>query len=114
METEIRHRLPSKERSIKDITPDDKIVRVLGVVVGSDEDNFSIMLDDGTGRAVVQFIDPDQFQKAEAGKRVRVIGRTRVQEEEVYIEAELIQDMGRLDMGLYEQVRYITEKIRGE
>ncbi len=113
METEIRRRLPSKERSIKDITPDDKIVRVLGVVVGRDEDNFSIMLDDGTGRAVVQFIDPDQFQKAEAGKRVRIIGRAMIQDD-VFIEAELIQDMSRLDMGFYEQVRYITDKIRGE
>ncbi|MFQ5887707.1 MAG: hypothetical protein ACE5HY_03325 [Candidatus Hydrothermarchaeales archaeon] len=113
METEMRRRLPSKERCIKDITADDIRVRVLGVVVGRDEDNYSIMLDDGTGRAVVQFIDPDQFQKAEAGKRVRIIGRAMVQEG-VVMEAELIQDMSKLDMGLYEQVRYITEKIRGE
>ncbi|MFQ5975463.1 MAG: replication protein RepA [Candidatus Hydrothermarchaeales archaeon] len=113
METETRRRLPSKERSIKDVATDDIRVRVLGIVVGRDEDNYSIMLDDGTGRAVVQFIDPDQFQKAEAGKKVRIIGRVMVSEE-VLIEAEIIQDMSRLDMGLYEQVRYITEKIRGE
>lgn len=113
METETRRRLPSKERSITDVTTDDIRVRVLGIVVGRDEDNYSIMLDDGTGRAVVQFIDPDQFQKAEAGKKVRIIGRVMVSEE-VLIEAEIIQDMSRLDMGLYEQVRYITEKIRGE
>ncbi len=113
METETMRRLPSKERYIKDITADDILVRVLGIVVGRDDDNYSIMLDDGTGRAIVQFIDPDQFQKAESGKKVRIIGRSMVSED-VHIEAEIIQDMSRLDMGLYEQVKYITEKIRGE
>ena len=113
MEMENKQRSPSKEKCIKDITSEDIRVRVLGVVVGRDEDNYSIMLDDGTGRAVVQFIEPDQFQKAEAGKRVRIIGRPMVQDD-VIIEAELIQDMSLLDMGLYEQVRYISEKIRGE
>ncbi|MFQ6137324.1 MAG: replication protein RepA [Candidatus Hydrothermarchaeales archaeon] len=113
MEMDTRRRQPSKEKSIEDITSDDFRVRVLGVVVDRDEDDYSIMLDDGTGRAVVQFSDPDQFHLAEAGKRIRVIGRVMVQEG-VVIDAELIQDMSKLDMGLYEQVRYVTEKIRGE
>lgn len=104
-------RLPARERSIKEITSEDYRVRVLGTIVDVDETNSSALLDDGTGRAVILFADPEQFYSAKEGKRVRVIGKAR-REEEVEIEVEIIQDMTKLDLGLYEQVRYMDEKLK--
>lgn len=111
---EKRRRLPAKEKNIKDISEEDFRVRILGTVVDRDEINNSAMIDDGTGRAIMLFADPDQFFLAEDGKLVRVVGKVRKEEENIEIEVELIQDMGKLDLGLYEQVKYISERFRGE
>jgi pyruvate kinase len=107
-------RLPAKEKNIKTINEEDFRVSVLGIVVDRDENSSSLMIDDGTSRAIVYCSDPDQFSKAEEGKRVRIIGRVTMEDKEVTIEAEVIQDMSNLDMGLYEQVRQVSEKLRGE
>ncbi len=104
-------RLPSVERTVKEIDPADYRIRALGVVVDRDEGNLSAMIDDGTGRIVARFADPDQFALAEDGKRVRVIGKVMAGER-TEIEVEIIQDMALLDPGLYEQVRYIADKVR--
>lgn len=105
-------RLPSKEKSIKEISEQDFRVRVLGTVVDRDEVNNSVMIDDGTGRATLLFADPEQLGIAREGKLVRVIGKVR--KDENAIEVEIIQDMSKLDIGLYEQVKYISEKIKGK
>lgn len=105
-------RLPSAERSIKNITEKDFRVRVTGTVVDRDTANSSIMLDDGTGRLIAFFADSDQFALAEAGRLIRVIGRVR-KEENIEIDVEIVQDMSKLDLGLYEQVKYLSEKRNG-
>ncbi|MDI6654408.1 MAG: hypothetical protein QME59_00795 [Candidatus Hydrothermarchaeota archaeon] len=103
-------RLPSKEKSIKEISEQDFRVRVLGTVIDRDEVNNSAMIDDGTGRIAALFADPEQLAIAREGKLVRVIGKVR--KDENAIEVEIIQDMGKLDTGLYEQVKYISEKMK--
>lgn len=103
-------RLPARERRIKDIALDDYRVRVLGTVVDTDEGGGTALLDDGTGRAVILFADPEQFSSVKEGQRVRVIGRAR-KDAEIEIEVEVIQDMGGLDLELYKQVRYMEEKL---
>ena len=105
-------RRPAIEKSIKDITGEDYRVRVLATVVDRNPESLSILMDDGTGRAAVFFADADQFEMAVEGRLVRVFGKVKG-EEKIEIEAELIQDMSDMDMGLYEQVKYITEKVRG-
>lgn len=104
-------RLPARERCIKDITSEDYRVRVLGTIVDINEGNGSALLDDGTGRAMLLFADPEQFSNVKEGKRIRVIGKAR-REEEVEIEVEIIQDMSKLDLGLYEQVKYMEDKLK--
>ncbi|MEK6977426.1 MAG: hypothetical protein AABX40_03370 [Candidatus Hydrothermarchaeota archaeon] len=104
-------RLPSVERTVKEIDSADYRIRALGVVVDRDEGNLSAMIDDGTGRIVARFADPYQFALAEDGKRVRVIGKVMAGESPE-IEVEIIQDMALLDPGLYEQVWYIADKVR--
>jgi len=107
---ERKRRLPSVERYIKDISEEDFRVRILGMVVDVNKDNYSVMLDDGTGRAVVQFVDPELFNSIKGGMPIRVIGKV-VPGEDKIIDAEVVQDMSKLDFGLYNQVRYISENL---
>lgn len=103
-------RLPGKEKSIKEISEQDFRIRVLGTVVDKDEANSSALIDDGTGRIAALFADPEQLAAAREGRLVRVIGKVR--KDENAIEVEIIQDMSKLDTGLYEQVKYVSEKIK--
>lgn len=105
-------RAPAVERSIKDIRPDDFRVRIIGVVVGKDATNNSLLLDDGTGRVVATFPDSSRLGDVQEGKRIRVMGKVKPGSIPV-IEAEVIQDMSKLDMVLYEQVKSVSEKLGG-
>jgi len=105
-------RSPAVERQIKDVKADDFRVRILGTVVDRDEANSSVLIDDGTGRAVAVFSDPEALKEVPEGKRVRVIGKAR-HGEPLEIEVEVVQDMSDLDMDLYEKVRNISEKLAG-
>lgn len=105
-------RLPGVEREIAKITGEEHRVSVLGVVVERDEINNSALIDDGTGRAVAYFSTGQDFNLAREGKVVRVIGKVR-KDENVEIDVEIIQDMSKLDIGLYEQVKYVMSKIQG-
>jgi hypothetical protein len=69
---ERKRRLPSVEKYIKDLTGEDYRVRVNGVVVDIHRDTYTAMVDDGTGRTIVQFIDPEVFGKLKEGGPVRV------------------------------------------
>jgi len=106
-------RLPAFERTISEISEENFRVRVLGTVVGRDEVNNSLIMDDGTGKIHAFFANPDQFAEAKEGKLIRVIGKVR-KEEELEIDVELIQDMSKLDLGLYEQVKDLSKKLGGE
>ncbi len=105
-------RSPALERQIKDVKADDFRVKILGLVVDRDEANNSVLIDDGTGRAVAIFSDPDSMEDVPEGKRVRIIGKA-IQGNPLEIEVEVVQDMSELDMDLYEKVRNISEKLAG-
>jgi hypothetical protein len=108
---ERKRRLPAVEKFLKDLSKDDFRVRVNGVVVDIHRDTYTAMVDDGTGRAIVQFIDPEVFGKLKEGKQVRIIGKV-VPGEETMIDAEVAQDMSKLDLGLYNRARYLVESLR--
>jgi hypothetical protein len=107
-----KRRLPAKQVEIAKITGDEFRVRVLGTIVDKDEASGTALIDDGTGRAVLLFADPELFERAKEGSRVRVLGKVRIGET-VEIEVEVMQDMSRLDINLYEQVKYAVEKLKG-
>ncbi|MFQ5800178.1 MAG: replication protein RepA [Candidatus Hydrothermarchaeales archaeon] len=108
---ERKRRLPAVERYIKDIGSEDFRVRINGVVVDVHRDTYTAMVDDGTGRAIVQFVDPEVFGKLKEGGPVRIIGKA-VPGEETMIDAEVVQDMSKLDLGLYNRARYVAESLR--
>jgi len=109
MERKRRH--PAVEKSVKDISGGEFRVRITGVVVDVNRDTYSAMVDDGTGRVIVQFIDPEVFGKLKEGGPVRIIGRV-VPGEKPVIDAEIAQDMSGLDLGLYNRARYVAESLR--
>lgn len=102
-------RRPGIEKTVHEINGKDFRVRILGTVVNRDEANNSCIIDDGTGRVTAFFEDPEKFSLIETGKRLRIIGRTRENNE---IDVEIIQDMSMIDMGLVEQTKYVLEKLR--
>jgi hypothetical protein len=108
---ERKRRLPAVERYIRDLSPEDFRVRINGVVVDIHRDTYTAMVDDGTGRAIVQFIDPEVFGKLKEGGPVRIIGKV-VPGEETMVDAEVAQDMSKLDLGLYNRARYVAESLR--
>jgi hypothetical protein len=108
---ERKKRLPAVEKRIKDLSEEDFRVRINGVSVDIHRDTYTAMVDDGTGRAIVQFIDPEVFGKLKEGKPVRIIGKV-VPGEEAMIDAELAQDMSKLDVGLFNRARYVEESLR--
>jgi hypothetical protein len=108
---ERKRRLPAVKRYIKDIGSEDFRVRINGVVVDINRDTYTAMIDDGTGRAVAQFIDPEVFGKLKEGKPFRIIGKV-LPGEETIVDAEIVQDMAKLDFGLHNRARYVAEKLR--
>ncbi|MEE9474368.1 MAG: hypothetical protein V3V36_01710 [Candidatus Hydrothermarchaeaceae archaeon] len=102
-------RQASVEKTISEINEKDFRVRILGTVVDRDEANNSCVIDDGTDRATAFFADQENLSLVETGKRLRIIGKVRKDNE---IDVEIIQDMSMLDPGLLEQAGHILEKLR--
>jgi hypothetical protein len=83
----------------------------MGTIVDVCESESSAVIDDGTGIATIRLADLEQFRDIIQGGRVQIIGKT-IKENE--IEVEIVQDMSKLDLGLFEQVRYIDDKLLRE
>jgi hypothetical protein len=89
-------RLPAVPKKIKDINPEKDIrVRLLGRVLDKNKD--FIVLDDGSGKANIM-VDGDVNSDF-----VRVFARVLPVESGFELKAEIIQDMSKLDLELYEK-----------
>ena len=105
MPEDTRRRLPSVERTIDTLSPDDIRVRILGTVI--DKQDTTLILDDGSGKLQATFETPIT---AEPNQLVRVFGRLIPVENGFQLQGELIQDMSRLDFSLYKKVRSLINK----
>lgn len=99
MPEEFRKRIPSKERKIEDIQPEDVRVRITGTVIDKNEN--TLVVDDGTGKINATF---EEEPDAEKGQLVRVFGRIVPIEDGFEIQGELAQDMSSLDLELKKKV----------
>ncbi len=102
MENQNMRRMPSVEKAIAEIRPDDIRVAVTGTVIDFQE-GFMV-LDDGTGQASISVEDS---KGVERGKLVRVLGRVIPTEGGFEIQAEVVQDMSGLDTELLKRVKSI-------
>ncbi len=98
-----RRRIPCLERRISDIRPDDVRVRVLGTVI--DMDRERVVIDDGTGRITAVF---DKPPGAKPNQLVRIFGRIIPVENGFELQADILQDMSRLDLELYKKVAEVV------
>jgi len=93
-------------KDIKEISLLDRTVRIMGVVVEST--SSYIVVDDGTG--IIKVLLPSETSVPEVGRIVRVFGSVSQNGKgSVYINAEIIQDMSSLDLGLYRKVKKIKK-----
>ncbi len=101
----LKKRLPAKERLISEILPNDIRVRILGTVIGGNEN--SIMVDDGSGRLEIV----TDGQAADTGKMVRVVTRVLPVSGGFEARAECIQRMDGFDVELYRRAREVAKNI---
>ena len=96
-------RFPTVEKKISEITPENVRVSIIGTVV--DKTNDKLIVDDGTGSIEI-FSDENLIKNVENSKVVRVIGRV-TSDGSISINAEIIQDFSKFDIGLYEKIKNI-------
>lgn len=103
---EFQRRLPSKEKRISDIKPDDIRVSVTGTVIDKQDDGV-VVIDDGTGKVNVTFDDPEVLKSVELNQLVRILGRVMPVENGFELQGEVAQDMSKLDLELKKRVESI-------
>ncbi|MBI4021120.1 MAG: replication protein RepA [Candidatus Aenigmarchaeota archaeon] len=100
MPEDFQRRLPSVEREVASIRPEDIRVSLVGMVI--DKDGTSMVLDDGTGKITVR---SDQPLVAEVNQRVRVFGRVIPMEQGAELQGDVVQDMRLLDLELWTRLK---------
>jgi cobyric acid synthase len=106
---EFQRRLPSADRKISEIQPEDMRVRVMGTVI--DRKGNTVILDDGTGKIQITFAEE---MPAEIDQFVRVFGRVIPVEGGFQLEGELVQNMEKLDKELLKKVEELEKKLSGQ
>ena len=96
-------RSPSVERKISEISNTDIRVRILGTIIGTE--NQSVILDDGTGKIKASF----EFPIGETNPKnlVRVIGKVVHSENGIEINGEILQNMEKLDLDVFKKLSSI-------
>jgi hypothetical protein len=98
------HKLPALYRKISDVDMERDIrVRLLGSVVEKEDNGF--VLSDGISTAKIQ-LDKELLNGLKENDKIRVFARVLITESGPEFRAELIQDMGLVDMDLYSKVHF--------
>ena len=96
---DFQKRMPSVDRTVSGIKPEDIRVAIIGTVIDSQENRM--VIDDGTGKVTVSFEAPVQ---TETSKLVRVLGRVMPMDSGVEIQGDVLQSMDGLDMVLKKKI----------
>ena len=105
MKEKIR-RSPAIDMQIKDLKENIGRVAITGTVVNKNSEINSFVLDNGQEHILVLANNPAEFSKLEEGKFVRVLGKVWGQQNELEIQAEIIQDFSKVDKELFKKVFY--------
>lgn len=103
---------PAQERWINELSDEDikKRVKVLGAIIESNSEANYVILDDGTGMVHIQNDKPIPFK---LGDHIRVFGIMREPQGSTnIIDAEIIQDMRKLDRELYKRVQDVKRRFK--
>ena len=100
---DFQRRLPSVERKISDIKPEDIRVSVTGTVIDKQDDRV-VVIDDGTGTISATFEAPDALKDVSPNQMVRILGRIISMDNGFELQGDAIQDMVGLDLELKKRV----------
>ncbi len=104
----------AKSKKIKEINENDLRVKILGVVIEKNPNDNTILIDDGTGIALV-YLTQEQFEKISEGDIVRIFGRVlEIKDNKVEIISEVLQNLKNINIGLYEMVSHLIKKLKGD
>ncbi len=95
---------PAVEKDIADISETDIRVRVIGKVTKKEDSNMT--LNDSTGEIVVYADVP-----VNVGDTIRVFGRPTKTGVSVVLNAEIVQDMNKLNMALFKKYRQLSKNM---
>ena len=119
---DFQKRMPSVDRAISGIRPDDIRVAVIGTVIDSQENR--VVVDDGTGKVTVSFEEPVKTENANnvangqhvpkrsLGQLVRVLGRVIPMDSGVELQGDVLQPMDGMDMGLKKSVDELAKNAK--
>jgi len=99
---DFKRRLPSVMKDIGEIKPEDLRISVIGTIIDQQQD--SMVLDDGTGKVLIRFDSPFE---TEMNKMIRVLGKVVPLDDGIELHGEFIQDMSGLDLELLNRVKRI-------
>ncbi|NVM35195.1 MAG: hypothetical protein HWN81_06345 [Candidatus Lokiarchaeota archaeon] len=100
----------AKQRIIKDIVIDDERIQVTGYIKNRINDN-QIILKDKTGEIIVNFISINDFNFKE-NDLINVIGDLELQSTgEKVINADIVQDMNKLNFKYYQKLYKIKKEL---
>ncbi|MFX1419830.1 MAG: hypothetical protein ACFE9N_13005 [Promethearchaeota archaeon] len=100
----------AKQRIIKDITIDDERIQVTGYIKSKISDN-QFILDDKTGEIKVNLASIDKFDYKE-NDLINVIGDLEFKSSgEKVINADIIQDMNRLNFEYYQKLYQMKKEL---
>ena len=103
---EIIRRAPAIDMSIRDLKENMGRVGITGTVVNKNSEINSFLLDNGQERILVLANRPDDFNRLKEGQFIRVLGKVWGQQDELEIQAEIIQDFSGIDKELFRKVFY--------
>jgi len=100
-------RLPAIEKQISTIDPKSDVrVRILGTVIGNNDN--SIIIDDGSGKAEIMFENPIEYIKE--GQIIRIVTRILPMVNGFRCHGECIQVLENFDVKLYKDSRNIINR----
>jgi len=99
---DFKRRLPSVLKDIGEIRAEDLRISVIGTIIDQQQD--SLVLDDGTGKMLIRFDSPFE---AELSKKMRVLGKVVPLDDGIELHGEFMQDMTGLDSELLSRVKRI-------
>ena len=95
------HRAPAVPRRISEIEPEkDARVRILGRIV--DKTSSGFIINDGSAKKVV--VEQDVMDMFNVDDLVRIFARVLPLEHGFELRAEIIQEMNKLNLALYQRV----------
>jgi hypothetical protein len=99
-------RAPALICKISQLSADLGRVCVLGTVVQKNSEIGSIVIDDGESSVLVLLNNPADIEKIKEGTTVRVFAKVWGSEDEIELQAEIVQDFSRVDRELYNKVMF--------